>query len=52
MSRACTPVLVGVVSSVLEIWLHFKNGQIFLSGHGLQVIIKTFKKRKSVGLLP
>ena len=22
----------------------FKNGQISLSGHGLQVIIKTFKK--------
>ena len=35
MSRACTPVLVGVASSVLEIWLPFKNGQISLSGHGL-----------------
>ena len=33
MSRACTPVLVGVVSPVLEIWLPFKNGQISLSGH-------------------
>ena len=28
-------VLVGVASSVLEIWLPFKNGQISLSGHGL-----------------
>ena len=32
MSRACTPVLVGVVSPVSEIWLPFKNGQISLSG--------------------
>ena len=30
MSRACTPVLVGVASSVSEIWLPFKNGQISL----------------------
>ena len=35
MSRACTPVLVGVVSLVSEIWLPFKNGQISLSRHGL-----------------
>ena len=28
-------VLVGVASSVWEIWLPFKNGQISLSGHGL-----------------
>ena len=35
MSSACTPVLVGVVSSVSEIWLPFKNGKISLSGHGL-----------------
>ena len=35
MSSAYTPILVGVVSSVLEIWLPFKNGQISLSGHGL-----------------
>ena len=35
MSRACTPVLVGVVSLVSEIWLPFKNGQISLSTHGL-----------------
>ena len=34
MSRACTPVLVGVVSLVSEIWLPFKNGQISLLGHG------------------
>ena len=33
MSRACTPVLVGVVSLVSEIWLPIKNGQISLSGH-------------------
>ena len=33
MSRACTPVLVGVVSPVSEIWLPFKNGQISLSRH-------------------
>ena len=32
MSYACTPVLVGVVSSVSEIWLPFKNSQISLSG--------------------
>ena len=35
MSSSWTPILVGVVSSVLEIWLPFKNGQISLSGHGL-----------------
>ena len=35
MSRACTPVLVGVVSPILEILIPFKNGQISLSGHGL-----------------
>ena len=35
MSRACTPVLVGMVSLISEIWLPFKNGQISLSGHGL-----------------
>ena len=34
MSRASTPVLVGVVSLVLEIWLPFKRGQISLLGHG------------------
>ena len=33
MSRACTPILVGVVSPVLEILLPFKNGQISLSRH-------------------
>ena len=35
MSHACTPVLVGMVSPVSEIWLPFKKGQISLSGHGL-----------------
>ena len=35
MSCACTPILVGVVSLVSEIWLPFKNGQISLSRHGL-----------------
>ena len=44
MSSACTPILVGVVSPVSEIWLPLNNDQISLSGHGLQVIIKTFKK--------
>ena len=33
MSSACTPILVGVVSLILEIWLPFKNGQISLSTH-------------------
>ena len=32
MSRACTPVLVGVTPPVSEIWLPFKNGQISLRG--------------------
>ena len=32
MSRACTPVLVGVASPVSEIRLPFKNGQISLTG--------------------
>ena len=31
MSRACTPVLVGVTPPVSEIWLPFKNSQISLS---------------------
>ena len=35
MSRACTSVFLGVVYSISEIWLPFKNGQISLSGHGL-----------------
>ena len=35
MSRAYTPVLVGVTPPVSEIWLPFKNGQISLLGHGL-----------------
>ena len=33
MSSSCTPILVGMISLVLEIWLPFKNGQISLSGH-------------------
>ena len=32
MSRACTPVLVGMAFSVSEIWLPFKNGQISFRG--------------------
>ena len=32
MSRAYTPVLVGVTPPVLEIWVPFKNGQISLLG--------------------
>ena len=35
LSRTCTPILVGVVSPVLELLLPFKNGQISLSRHGL-----------------
>ena len=35
MSSVCTPILVGVVSLVSEIRLFFKNGQIYLLGHGL-----------------
>ena len=35
MSRACTQVLMGVVSPIFKIWLPFKNGQISLSRHGL-----------------
>ena len=34
MSSSCTSILMGVVSSVSEIWLPFKNGQISLSDHG------------------
>ena len=36
MSSVCTPILVGVVSLVSEIWLSFKNGQFSLSGHGFR----------------
>ena len=32
MSRACTPVLVGVTPPVSEIWVPFKNGQFSLWG--------------------
>ena len=35
MSRACTPVLMGVVPPIYKIWLPFKNGKISLSRHGL-----------------
>ena len=35
MSSAYTPILVGAASSVLEMWLPFKNCQISLLGHGL-----------------
>ena len=35
MPNVCAPILVGIASSVLEIWLPFKNEQISLSGHGL-----------------
>ena len=48
MSRACIPVLVGVVALVSEIWLPFKNGQISLSGHGLQsMVIEKFSQSES-----
>ena len=36
MSRACTPVLVGVFSLVSEIWLPFKNDQISLDWNQLK----------------
>ena len=39
MSCACIPVLVGMTLPALEIWLPFKNGQISLSGHGLQSMV-------------
>ena len=42
MCNACIPILVGVVFLVLEL----KFGETSLSDHGLQVIIKTFKKGK------
>ena len=32
MSSVCTPILVGVVSSVSEVWLPFKNGQFPFRG--------------------
>ena len=40
MSRAYTPVLVGVVSLVSEIWLPFKNDQISLLDHGNKISSK------------
>ena len=46
MSRACKVVLVGVASSVSEIWLPFKNSQISLLGHGL--VIEKFNQSESV----
>ena len=55
MSRACTSVLVGVVSPVSEIWLPFKKGQVSLSGHGpwlLKNLINRnrLKKFRQVGI--
>ena len=48
MSCACIPVLVGMTLPVLEIWLPFKNGQISLSGHGLQsMVIEKFSQSES-----
>ena len=44
MSGACTPGLVGVASLVSEIWLPFKNGQIFLSDHGLYMVVEKFNR--------
>ena len=44
MSRACTPILVGVTPPVFEIWLPFKNSQISLSGHGLLIDRNRLKK--------
>ena len=48
MSRAYTPVLVGVVSPVSEIWVPFKNGQISLLGHGLEsMVMEKFNRSES-----
>ena len=47
MSNACTPILLGVVSPVSEIWLPFKNGQISLSGHGQSMVIEKFNQSES-----
>ena len=48
MSSSCTSILVGVISLVSEIWLPFKNGQISLSGHGLQsMVIEKFNRSES-----
>ena len=44
MSSACTPILLGVVSSVSEIFTTFKNGQISPSDHGLQSMVMVIKK--------
>ena len=48
MSHACTPILVGMVSPVSELWLIFdylQNGQNFPSDHGLQsMVIKKFNR--------
>ena len=47
MSNACTPILVGVASPVLEILLLLKNGQISLSDHGLFIIVHGHQKIES-----
>ena len=48
MSSACTLILVGVVPPVSEIWLPFKNGQIFLLGHGLySMVMEKFNQLES-----
>ena len=51
MSNACTPILMGVVSLVLEILLPFKNGQISLLGHGLSMVIKKFNQSESAQII-
>ena len=48
MSRAFTPVLVGVTLPVSEIWLPFKNGQISFLGHGLySMVMEKFNRSES-----
>ena len=37
----------GVTPSLSEIWLHFKNGQISLSGHGRSMIMEKFNRSES-----
>ena len=39
MSHACTPILMGMASLVLEILLLSKMAKIFLCDHGLHVYI-------------
>ena len=50
MSRACTPVLMGVASSVSEIWLPFKNSQISPWSSKNLIVQNQIKKFMQVGV--